>query len=96
MSKFEKAVTGATASAKSAVDDGAKDVAGAVKEAVHSGEHAVSAVAHKAKIVIKESTQFVKDVTDAVVDDAIHAAHDARDNVNAALGGAKSTKKESR
>jgi hypothetical protein len=92
MSKLEKKLIAGTASAKSAVDGGVKDVASAAKEAVHSGEHAVSVVAHKAKIVIKETKKFVKDVADAVVDDAIHAAHEARDNVKAAGGGAKSTK----
>ncbi len=92
MSKLEKTLISATASAKSTLDDDVKDVGNAAKEAVVHGEHAVSVVAHQAKIVIKETAKFVKGVADAVVDHAIHAAHDARDNVNTAVSGAKSTK----
>ncbi len=92
MSKREKTLISATENATQAVTDGAKEVTHAAKDVAHKSEHAVLEVAHKAKIVIKEAVKLVKGAADAVVVDAIHAAHDARGNVNAAIDRAKSTK----
>ena len=92
MSKLEKTLIGAAANVKKVVDVGANDVTHAAKDAVHEGEHAVVEVAHKAKIVIKETVKRVKGAVDAVVVDAVHAAHEARDNVRTAVDKAKPTK----
>lgn len=92
MSKLEKTLISTAADAKQVVVDGAHDVTLAAKDAVHEGEHAVLEVAHKAKVVVTETVKLVKGAADAVVDDAIHAAHDARGDVHAAIDRAKTTK----